>query len=156
MCEFFGTKRVKARPMTRGEYNKFRLWALPADEDETDDGYLVEYLDGGEPNIVGHAGYVSWSPRAQFENAYRPVTAMNFGHALDALKEGERVARPGWNGKGMWLMLIRDWTVHVDYSSDVEGLLPIPWIGMRTADRCLGPWLASHTDMLAEDWSIVT
>ena len=100
-----GTKQVTATPMTRLAYNEYRGWTLPADENGADDGYLVEYLDGGTPNHPGHAGYISWSPKAQFDAAYRPTTGMSFGLAIEALKAGKRVARAGWNGKGMWLSL---------------------------------------------------
>lgn len=77
---------------------------------------------------------------------------MTFGKALDALKAGKRVARAGWNGKGMWLLLVNGWTVDVEYETVLHGLLPIPWIGMKTATADFVPWLASHTDVLAEDW----
>jgi hypothetical protein len=68
---FIGTKTVLAEAMTRAAYNAFRGWTLPADENGADAGYLVEYLDGGKPNVPGRAGYVSWSPKEQFDNAYR-------------------------------------------------------------------------------------
>jgi len=70
MTHYIGTKIVTAAPMTRQEYNDYRGWQLPADEDGTDTGYLVEYLDGGAANHPDHAGYISWSPRAIFESAY--------------------------------------------------------------------------------------
>ncbi len=47
---FIGTKVVKAEAMTRKEYNDFRGWSLPADENGADEGFLVEYLDGGKAN----------------------------------------------------------------------------------------------------------
>lgn len=68
-----GTKRVHARPMNRGEYNAYRGWEVPADENPADDGYLVEYLDGGKSNHPDHAGYISWSPKDVFERAYCEV-----------------------------------------------------------------------------------
>ena len=77
---YIGTKLIKAQPMTRAEYNTYRGWALPADENGADEGYLVEYLDGGKPNVPGHAGYVSWSPKEQFETAYLPMG--NVDHLL--------------------------------------------------------------------------
>lgn len=73
MKTYTGTKLVKAKPMTRKEYNDLRGWTVPADEDPDDAGYLVEYLDGGSPNVAGFDGYVSWSPLAQFEKAYVDV-----------------------------------------------------------------------------------
>ena len=70
-----GTKRVHAHPMNRGEYNAYRGWEVPADENPADDGYLVEYLDGGKPNHPAHAGYISWSPKDVFERYYTELPA---------------------------------------------------------------------------------
>lgn len=67
---YVGTKVVHAYPMTRLTYNNLRGWKLPDNEDGNDEGYLVEYADGGEPNLPGYKGYVSWSPRDVFERAY--------------------------------------------------------------------------------------
>lgn len=71
---------------------------------------------------------------------------MNFGQALDVLKTGGRVARTGWNGKGMWLSLQRP---------DAGSKMTLPYIYMKTADGMIVPWLASQTDVLSEDWSEV-
>lgn len=81
----------------------------------------------------------------------------DFGTALANLKSGFKVARKGWNGKGMWLKLIPmlDWTLTNNHFQDVDGLVGLPWIGMKTADNGFVPWLASQTDLLAEDWEIV-
>ncbi len=70
--QYIGTKRVSAIPMTRQQYNDYRGWQLPDDEDGSDEGYLVEYVDGGQSNHPDHAGYISWSPKAVFEQAYQP------------------------------------------------------------------------------------
>lgn len=84
---------------------------------------------------------------------------MDFGMALVALKRGECVARQGWNGKGMFLFLQRGVPVQnedvIDYFG---GRMPRvnPYICMKAADNSIVPgWLASQTDMLAEDWEIV-
>ena len=69
---YIGRKTIKAGPMTRLEYNQYRDWDLPDDEDGSDDGYLVEYVDGGQPNHPDHEGYISWSPKNVFEKAYKP------------------------------------------------------------------------------------
>lgn len=76
---------------------------------------------------------------------------LDFGEALHALRRGRKVARAGWNGKGMWLTLIPNEGVVLEDS----GLRLLPWIGMRTADAGFVPWLASQTDVLASDWIIV-
>jgi hypothetical protein len=69
-----------------------------------------------------------------------------FGEALEALKQGFAVARRGWNGKDMWISLQRP---------DVNSKMDLPYIYMSTADGKIVPWLASQTDMLAEDWMVV-
>lgn len=149
-----GTKQVTATPMTRRAYNDYRGWTVPADEDGGDKGYLVEYLDGGKPNHPAHAGYISWSPKAQFDAAYRPKDGLPFGLAIEALKKDLRVARAGWNGKGMWLMLV-PFDLADKVAFQYAALDSLPWIGMKTADNKFVPWLASQTDMLSDDWVIV-
>lgn len=67
---YIGTKVVHAVPMTRAAYNKLRGWQLPDNEDGDDEGYLVQYTDGGDTNVAGYTGYVSWSPQDVFERAY--------------------------------------------------------------------------------------
>jgi hypothetical protein len=69
---------------------------------------------------------------------------MNFGKSLEELKRGERVQRDGWNGKGMWVAL---------QVPDEHSKMTLPYIYMFTAQGDLVPWLASQTDILAEDWN---
>lgn len=71
---------------------------------------------------------------------------MDFGDAVRALKTDARVSRAGWNGKGMWLAL---------QVPDAHSKMSLPYIYMKTADEKLVPWLASQTDVLADDWSVV-
>ena len=152
---YIGTKLVRVIPMTRRDYNEYRGWTVPEDECPTDPGYMLENLDGNHPNHPGHAGHISWYPKELFENEFLPAFGMTFGLAIEALKLGKRVARAGWNGKGMWLKLVpadlKEWVA----SEDPEALKPLDWIGMKTADKCFVPWLASQTDMLATDWQLV-
>jgi len=86
----------------------------------------------------------------------------DFGFALRALKEGKRVTRPGWNGKGMWLFLWHPDTNLAGSGEDrgrhMEEIAqpPHPCICMKAEDgRVVPGWLASQTDMLAEDWVVV-
>lgn len=95
---------------------------------------------------------------------------MDFGDAIRALKAGKRVAREGWNGKGMWLSLsgplgAREiafenfWSKNNSEYARLNGgsATVLPCITMKTATgEILMGWLASQTDMLAEDWQIVT
>ena len=73
MKKYVGMKIINAKPMTRLEYNTFRGWERPADEDGSDEGYLVEYTDGGKANTEQYKGYVSWSPKDVFERAYKEI-----------------------------------------------------------------------------------
>lgn len=70
----------------------------------------------------------------------------DFGKALVYLKSGMQVTRTGWNGKGMWLSL---------QVPDEHSKMTLPYIYMFTADKNLVPWLASQTDVLADDWMLV-
>ena len=83
---------------------------------------------------------------------------MNFSEALRLLKDGKTVCRSNWNGKGMYLYLVAGSTFKVN-RAPLNGLLPngtevnyLPHIDMRTVDGSFVPWLASQTDLLAEDW----
>lgn len=164
---FIGTKIVLAIAMNRLAYNAYRGWTLPSDENGEDEGYLVEYTDGGEPNHAAHSGYISWSPKEQFDNAYRETSGLSFGLAVEALKKGFKVSRAGWNGKGMWLVLVPGTTSaelrHGTPYRTATGLSEceiLPHIDMWTINasgrRAMLPgWLASQSDMLADDWSIV-
>lgn len=75
---------------------------------------------------------------------------MTFSEALDACKDGKRIARLGWNGKGMF--------VFISYQLDgmPYNLPALPFLAMKTADEkiCVG-WLASQTDILANDWAVL-
>ena len=90
---------------------------------------------------------------------------MNFGDALTALKSGSLVARSGWNGKNMYLTYQAGYPDGIPINANTaratglpEGTVCrfLPYIMMRTADGSFVPWLASQTDVLAEDWSTVT
>ncbi len=166
MKRYIGVKEINAKPMKRAVYNVARGWTLPADENGDDDGYLVEYIDGGQANTTVYAGYVSWSPSDVFERAYKPMDGMTFGLALEALKKGQKVARKGWNGKGMWLVLVPGTPVIYPTPDTPYGKAGVteceilPHIDMWTTNahgrRAMLPgWLASQTDMLSEDWEIV-
>ena len=87
------------------------------------------------------------------------IKNLNFGEALAHLKNGYCVARDGWNGKGMWLALIKGATVQQAigdcYGNNRETFQVLDAVYMKTADNKLVAWLCSQTDMLAEDWTIL-
>ena len=138
MDTYIGTKIVQAEP----EY-RYR-----SGDHVPDAGYKVVYPDG----------YVSWSPDEAFKEAYRLASGMPFGLAIEAMRKGKKVQRAGWNGKGLWLEL---------QVPDAHSKMTLPYIFINypafinypdDAQNTPGarvPWLASQTDMLADDWRIV-
>lgn len=89
------------------------------------------------------------------------ITSMNFGQALVILKNGGKVCRKGWNGKGMFIFLVPGSVFEVN-RPPLLGIYPKgteinyhAHIDMKTADNMVVPWLASQTDILAEDWEKV-
>ena len=86
---------------------------------------------------------------------------MNFSEALNQLKQGEMIAREGWNGKDMFLYLVAGSTFLVNRPpllgifEEGKEINYLPHIDMRTATGQCVPWLASQTDILAEDWDVV-
>lgn len=87
----------------------------------------------------------------------------SFSVALERLKNGGCVARNGWNGKGMYLFKVTDYSIEAQATPSTDVIIAkgddqnesLPFIAMRTADSKFVPWLCSQTDMLADDWEIV-
>lgn len=80
---------------------------------------------------------------------------MDFGQALAELKAANLVARAGWNDKGMYLGLCTDWNGNCEVAPVARaGFRMLPFIYMSTAQGDIVPWLASQTDILADDWQI--
>ena len=140
--------------MTRKYIGTKIITAYPQEKD-VKPGYGVIYADG----------YTSWSPKDVFEASYRAIEregqSLTFGDALHMLKQGKKVARAGWNGKGMFLFLVQGSTFKVNrppllgiYQEGTE-IHYCTHIDMKTADGKVVPWLCSQTDALAEDWQVV-
>lgn len=143
---YIGTKVISAKPATAKEAEVFLN--RPIDVSNADNegyGYLVKYNDG----------YMSWSPKKQFEEAYHLMENMTFGDALVCLKQGFKVARKGWNGKGIFIKLQKPG----ENNKMTSPYIFIDTTGLQTdnphAPKSCVPWLASQTDMLAEDWVLL-
>ena len=137
MEKYIGVKIIDAEPMNLGDYNQIRGWAIPMDEDPLRDGYRVVYPDG----------YVSWSPKEIFEEAYRLTDGMTFGLAVEATAKGYAIERDGWNGKGMRVTRTKLYTPdNIQVNNDCFLLFNV--------DRRYNTWIPSITDILAEDWRI--
>lgn len=128
MQTYIGLKRVEAEP--------------------ENDGYAVVYADG----------YRSWSPTNAFLDAYRPVDGAGFGIALEGIRRGEQWCRKGWNDAGMFIFLVPGSHFTVN-RAPLLGIYPVgteidyrPHIDMKTAQGDVVPWVASQSDLLAEDW----
>ena len=96
MKQYIGTKHINAKPMNRAEYNAFRGWELPANENGADEGYLVEYTGAGQKaNTPDYEGYVSWSPKDIFEAAYKCSETFEnrLGIELEELKKKNEALR---------------------------------------------------------------
>ena len=136
MKTYIGTKIIEAVPA-------IRMCGKVCEE-----GYKVRYQDG----------YESFSPKAAFEEAYRPIDGMNFGLAIEAMKKGKKCRRAGWNGKNQHIELASaisytspEGTI-VNANHEAIGNKAIAFCG--TSGVQMG-WLASQADMLADDWMIV-
>ena len=154
MKQYIGTKIIEAEPAYRcmdGHGHITITDDLPVafpNFPSVEDGYRVRYADG----------YVSWSPKEAFEEAYRPTDAMNFGLAIEAAKRGAKIARRGWNGKGQYVELASaisyvtpgGETVNAEHES--IGNRAFAFVGSSGVQM---GWLASQADMLADDWHIV-
>lgn len=162
MQAFIGTKVIRAEVMSKGEFEKVFRRVHPDNSPVEAEGYHVQYLN---PN---GSTYDSWSPKNVFDEAYRSLDGgLTFGDALFFLKQGKKVARKGWNGKGMWICLGKGhphldsesfWNEHTrDFARNNGGFAEVlPYILFKTADgKILMGWLASQTDMLCDDWCIV-
>ena len=176
MTTVMGTKEIKSSPMSRGDYNKYRGWDIPENEDPNEEGYLVEYKDSNS-NHPNHEGYISWTPKPAYLAAYRENGRLTFGHAIVALKQGKRVQRAGWNGKGMFIFMqvpsqvpaeiipkmtslpqsVKDEFARREQENSIahENIQYQNQIAMVYPDNNIYGWVASPSDVLEEDWIIL-
>jgi len=100
-----GVKKIIATPMTLAEYTSYRGWNQISG-DEPQEGYLLEYPDGGPSNHPKHKNYISWSPKDVFDASYKPVDAMDFPQAVFVMECGYVVSRniPDVKDVELWIM----------------------------------------------------
>lgn len=153
------TDAQQQHPDTKDYYGTKRVTAWPQDKDGQA-GMGVRYADG----------YVSWSPAEAFARAYKPVDEMDFSGALAALKAGHKLARKGWKNLQFVVMMpalylppyntqdtarkVNDRTAQ--FIGEDKPLYCQPYFACYTTDEKWVPgWLASQTDLLADDWMVV-
>ena len=149
MNKYLGVKMIEAELMTAFDFTQETGRFMPGE-----DGYKVVYPDG----------YVSWSPKEIFEEAYRRIGNLTFGLAVEALKKGHKLARKGWNGKGMFVVYQKGYPQGIPSNKQTadawgmnEGDLFIcqPYLQIKNVDGSHSMWVPSINDVLAEDWEIV-
>jgi hypothetical protein len=154
MEQYIGTKLLKAEPKSRGDYNLLRGCTIPENENPEDAGYLVEYIDG----------YISWSPKVQFDTTYRHIDNLTFGLAIETAKQGHKIARKGWNGKGMFVVYQKGYPQGIPcnrqtaeaWDMQVGDLFRCePYLQIKMVNGSHSMWVPSINDVLAEDWVII-
>jgi hypothetical protein len=125
--DYYGTKRITAWP----ERKPIRKENCEA---ELVEGYAVKYSDG----------YISWSPKAVFEEAYQPLTALSFEHALFAAKRGYGIRLPHWK---------EDVVVRVQ-NPDEHRKMTHPYLYVESRFGRV-PWKETVVEMFANNWQIV-
>ena len=136
-----------------------------------EEGCIINHFEEGEevPAVALFPNDLIWVMRDDWEVVQEPKEEKTypFGYAISELKNGKKVARKGWNGKGMFLVLCPSNKVPADhmkvkevkkfYQNEKQDTVTInPHIDMKAADGTyVTGWLASQTDMLADDWYVV-
>lgn len=153
MQKYIGVKLIEAKPMTSTEASIYLGRHIP-DSVRGREGYLVVYEDG----------YESWSPKLTFERAYRLIDGLTFGLALEAVKKGYRIARKGWNGKGMFVVYQKGYPQGIPSNAQTAKAWGInegdlfrcePYLQIKMTNGSHSMWTPSINDCLAEDWYIV-
>lgn len=155
MKTYIGTKIIQAEGAVRIDGKEVQPpdWPIPCGS-KVEDGYRVRYSDG----------YESWSPKDAFDEAYRPMTGLTFGMAMEAAKKGCKVARKGWNGKGLYVIYRTGYPDGIPCNKNTADAVGIPegtlfkvrpYLQMKCVDDSFQMWLASQSDILEEDWEVV-
>ncbi len=157
MQKYIGVKFIEAKPMTSTEASMYLGRHIPDSERERE-GYLVVYENG----------YRSWSPKLTFEGAYRPIDGLlTFGLALEAVKKGYKIARKGWNDKGMFVEYQKGYPQGIPSNAQTAKARGInegdlfrcePYLQIKITNSSYSiwaMWTPTINDCLAEDWYIV-
>lgn len=129
----------------------------------TDIGWMARFKGGDDDlgyYVVYEDGFTSWSPTKAFEEGYsnvKPGGLLNFGQALEQLKAGRKVWREGWNGKDQFVFLVKGDAYQRSLGYGFGEYVGEPTIcsGLAiktTKNEIQMGWLATQSDMLAEDW----
>lgn len=144
--KYIGVKVIEAVPMNLVDAEeKLQRKIKPGNEE----GYLVKYPDG----------YESWSPKDAFEEAYRLTDGLTFGLAIEALRKGYKLARAGWNGKGMFVYYIPPacYPTQTEVAKKEFGdtALYNAYLAIKNVNGTVSTWVPSINDALSGDWVII-
>lgn len=163
MQKFQSHKIVEAFKIHEAKSTDGQVWKLTGtngEEASVDQAWIEKRVPGDTPNeklaalingyfvrYPGTDAYTSYSPAEAFEKGYTALPKEGDAmYALHAMQSGQKVARHGWNGKGQFLQL---------QVPDANSKMTLPYIFITTVDGHRVPWVASQTDMLANDWYVV-
>ena len=168
MTTYIGTKVVYAQPMKKSDYNSYRGWETPSNENSEEEGYLVEYAPTpgvqSNPNHPNHENYISWSPKDVFEASYEEYVesdgSMCFAEALAFVQEGAKISRKGWNGKGMYIYYVpaNSYPAQTEVAkSEFGDVVPYgAYLALKSAQNVVeAGWRPTSLDMFSNDWYIV-
>ncbi len=132
MQEYLGVKIIKAEPMTKYDFYESQGKTIPKEDNQH--GYKVVYPDG----------YVSWSPKRVFEEAYRKTDGITFGLAIEAMNKGLKVRLPHWGADVFISMQFPD-----EHSKMTHKYMYV------TSRFGRVPWIPTQIEMLSENYSII-
>lgn len=150
MYKYIGTKLIEAEPQEKSVLVCKDGHNYPTIKE----GYKVKYADG----------YEGWSPKDAFEKTYRKTDNMNFGLAVETSKKGYKVARKGWNGKGMFVVYQKGYPQGIKCNKQTAEAWGLnegdlfkyePYLQIRMVNGSHSMWTPSINDCLAEDWYVL-
>lgn len=172
---------LHAERMNKSKYNYFREWNHSEQEGDRE-GFLVVYE--GKPNTEKYPGYVSWSPKEEFEGAYFPVSQdcniaqsqlkqtlhsiviaachyeanLDCGIAFLMMEDGHRMMRVAWTDKGIYVYYVPGGTYPTQTESAKKEFGDFatyrPYFAMKNADGTVSTWAPSAEDCIVRDWKI--
>jgi len=177
MNTVIGVKQIQSSPMTRGDYNKYRGWKMPKDENPLEPGFLVEY-EGDTSNHENHEGYISWTPLKPYLKAYRSSGSLPAGYVVELLKQGKRLRRQGWSEDKKFIFEqvpstinkdivpnmqslpqeVKDyfaWTFTEESGEQIDSIYYMNQIAIVTLSNVIMGYTMTAEDLLAEDWVIL-
>lgn len=126
MKQYIGTKIIEAEPC--------KAWKDTKEHKAGEDGYKVRYPDG----------YESWSPKDVFEEAYREVSGVSFGLALEAMKKGKGARLPKWS---------EDVIIRAQFP-DEHSKMTAPYLYVESRFGRV-PWKENMIELFSDEWEIV-